>query len=323
MRMTHDGHLLRMPEGGVHALTDAITAERDLFVVTHMGLAEIEPDSWFLEIVGLVRAPIRLSLPDLMAMKRHEVVSVHECAGSPLTPLEPKRRVGNVVWSGVRLADVLALVGVRAEARYVWSEGLEWGSFAGLVDEPFVKDLPIEKARAPEVLLAVALNGEALRPDRGGPVRLVVPGWYGTNSVKWLGRMTLAAGRAPGPFTTRFYNDAAAGGLRPVWGIAPESIIVRPDPAAPPRAEVASRIEGWAWAENGAALVEVSVNGGVRWEEASLEAGDGFGWRRFSFDFMPMAGVHRLLCRCTDRRGAVQPADGARNAVHAVEIVIG
>jgi DMSO/TMAO reductase YedYZ molybdopterin-dependent catalytic subunit len=320
--MTHEGFFLRTPALGARALTERITPERDLFVVTHMGLAEVDPGSWWLDVGGLVERPLRLTLADLARMPQHDVTSVHECAGSPLAPTEPKRRVGNVVWSGVRLADVLDRAAPLAEAAFVWSEGLEWGEFAGLRGEPFVKDLPLAKARGAEVLLATAMNGAPLRPERGGPVRLVVPGWYGTNSVKWLGSMRLAAGRAPGPFTTRFYNDATPAGSVPVWGIAPESLLVAPADDESRAAHAPVTIRGWAWAEAGVARVEVSTDDGATWREATLEPRDGFAWQGFRAEWLPAPGQHRIACRCTDSRGVTQPASGARNAIHTVSVTV-
>jgi DMSO/TMAO reductase YedYZ molybdopterin-dependent catalytic subunit len=101
--MTHEGFKLVTPPDGVHALTERLTAECDLFLVTHMGLAAIEPETWWLDIDGLVDRPARLTLADLAGLPTVAVTAVHECAGSPLTPTEPKRRVGNVTWSGVPL----------------------------------------------------------------------------------------------------------------------------------------------------------------------------------------------------------------------------
>jgi DMSO/TMAO reductase YedYZ molybdopterin-dependent catalytic subunit len=319
--MTHEGFKLVTPPGGVHALTARLTAETDLFLVTHMGLAAIEPETWWLEIDGLVARPCRLTLADLAGLPRITVTAVHECAGSPLAPTEPKRRVGNVVWSGVPLASVLAQAGVRPSASFVWSEGLEWGSFAGMTGEPFVKDLPLSKV--PDALLATHLNGEPLSSDRGGPVRLVVPGWYGTNSVKWLGRLTLSDRRAPGPFTTRFYNDPGADGPLPVWGIAPESILVLPQPNGPKlQAGEPTVLSGWAWGECGVGTVEICI-GNDAWRPAELEPPDGFAWQRFSSSWTPMApGRYRLACRCVDLLGRGQPAAGARNAIHVIEVAV-
>jgi DMSO/TMAO reductase YedYZ molybdopterin-dependent catalytic subunit len=263
VRMTHNGYFLRVPERGVHALTSRITEEENVFLLAHMGLAEVNPESWQLQVEGLVRSPASLRLADLQTMPQHKVMSVHECAGSPLTPTVPKRRVGNVVWSGVRLMDILEQCGAAPEAAFVWAHGLERGDFADLKDEPYVKDLPLWKATSPEVLLATVMNGKPLSPERGGPVRLVVPGWYGTNSVKWLGRLTVADRRATGPYTTRFYNDPSPNRPQPVWGIAPESILVSPAPKEALTAGELVLIQGWAWAESGISNVEVSTNAGA------------------------------------------------------------
>ena len=116
--------------------------------------------------------------------------------------------------------------------------------------EWFVKDLTLARLAAGDVLLAYEVNGAPLPAEHGFPVRLVVPGYYGTNSVKWLWRLHLADRRAAGPFTTVLYNHEAgalevAAGLpprRPVWAIAPESIIVAPPPDAALAAGEPSRL---------------------------------------------------------------------------------
>jgi DMSO/TMAO reductase YedYZ molybdopterin-dependent catalytic subunit len=320
VRITHTGYLLRVPDRGVHALTEYVTDDDQLFVVTHMALIDVDPRAWSLRIEGMVENPCALSLDQILALPRHDVMSVHECAGSPLTPKEAKRRVGNVVWTGPRLSDVLDVCGLQSGAAYVWSEGLEWGEFAGIKDQPFVKDLPLEKARAPEVLLAVAMNGRPLRAERGGPVRLVVPGWYGTNSVKWVGKLTLSDTRAPGPYTTRFYNDPTPAGPRPVWAIAPECVVVSPADNALVPAGRRTDIEGWAWADAGVVRVEISVDAGQSWTVAALEERRDFGWQRFRHSWVPFAGEHHLACRCFDAHGVGQPATSERNEIHSIVV---
>jgi len=321
VRITRARYFLQTPDRGVHALTEYVTDDDKLFIVTHMAMIEVDAQEWALQIGGMVDRPCMVALEQILSLPQYEVTSVRECAGSPLTPLEAKRRVGNVVWSGARLSDVLDLCGVQSGASYVWSEGLEWGEFAGIEDQPFVKDLPIEKALAPEVLLAVSMNGRPLRPERGGPVRLVVPGWYGTNSVKWVGKITLADSRAPGPYTTRFYNDVTPTGLRPVWEIAPECVIVAPAANAVVGAGLTTKIEGWAWAAAGVARVVVSVDGGQNWITAAVDKRRDFSWQHFSLPYVFTAGEHRLSCRCFDIHGNGQPAAAARNEIHTIEIV--
>jgi len=140
------------------------------------------------------------------------------------------------VWSGVRLFTLIAECEPDPAARVVWSSGADHGVFEGDECGAFVQDLPLERVAA-DVLIAFEMNGSALRPENGYRARLVVPGYCGTNSVKWLGQLTLADTRATGPFTTRWDNDPilGAGGKptgasTPVGPIAPESVIVSPAP---------------------------------------------------------------------------------------------
>src|SRR2546430_2537837 len=132
-----------------------------------------------------------------MGYEKVSVTSVHQCAGSPMAPSEPTQRVCNVTWAGARLADILAECEPRPTARFVWSTGADYGEFSGGSVEAYVKDLPINRVKS-DALVAYEMNGAPLAPEHGFPARLVVPGFYGTNSVKWLTRMTLPEARAPG-----------------------------------------------------------------------------------------------------------------------------
>jgi len=148
-----------------------------------------------------------------------------------------------------------------------------------------------------------------------------VPGFYGTNSVKWLTRLHLADRRADGPFTTQLYNDPVDGGTRPVWEVAPESVIVSPAPDA----QVGARVDvwGWAWADGGVAKVEISTDGGASWREAELAGHHGWAWQKFRIAWRPERdGEAVLLSRATAESGAVQPAAGWRNSVYAVPVTV-
>lgn len=322
MQMTKKGFSFQGPHEGVHALKSWITPEDDLFLVTHMGFLEIAPRRWHLDVNGLVGNPIKLSLSDLQALPQREYMSFHECAGSPLAPTVAKRRIGNVIWKGVPLSIVLEKAKISRDASYIWTSGLEWGEYAD-VQEPYQKDLPIEKALSEEVLLALEINGQPLTPERGGPVRLVVPGWYGTNSVKWVGSITAARRRATGAYTTRFYNDPTASGMKPVWSVAPESVIVSPSPKDRLVADVPMNIWGWAWGDRQIQSVEVSVDGGGSWQCANVGPREDRSWQRFEWPWIPASGPHLLLCRCINEIGEGQPPSEARNAVHSVEIQVG
>jgi DMSO/TMAO reductase YedYZ molybdopterin-dependent catalytic subunit len=159
-----------------------------------------------------------------------------------------------------------------------------------------------------------------LDAEHGFPLRLLIPGFYGTNCVKWLSRLHLADARADGPFTTLLYNDPDGAGTRPVWQVAPESVIVSPAPEScvgPRDVE----IWGWAWADGGVAAVEVSVDGGRSWRAAELEPRSGWRWQKFHLSLDAGGeGETVLMSRAIDRQGKMQPASDWRNSVYAVKV---
>jgi sulfane dehydrogenase subunit SoxC len=232
------------------------------------------------------------------------------------------RRVMNVVWGGVRLSDILYRAGMLPEARFIWSFGLDHGTYEGHAIDNYAKDLPLARLDD-SVLIATELNGEPLPPEHGYPARLLVPGFYGTNSVKWLDRIVLADRRSDGPFTTALYNDPAPeGGTRPVWAVMPESAIVAPAPHAV-LGSGDTEIWGWAWGALPIAGVEISTDGGATWFAAELEPRRQFAWQRFSLRWRPeRPGPATIMARASDEAGAVQPPDAARNAIHRVEVEI-
>jgi DMSO/TMAO reductase YedYZ molybdopterin-dependent catalytic subunit len=307
-------------------MQDRLTHVEDTIVLCHLGLPRLTREDWSLAIDGLVARPRTLLFADITRYGKATVTSVHQCAGSPLAPLEPTQRVCNVTWSGARLADILAESEPCPSARFVWSTGADHGAFDGVSVDAYVKDLPVERVKS-DVLVAYEMNGEPLTPEHGFPVRLVVPGFYGTNSVKWLTRVTLAPARAPGPFTTRWYNDpvadarvAASGLTQPVWAIAPQSVIVSPAPDATVNAAKATEIWGWAWADCGVSRVDVSVDGGS-WQPAALEPAADRAWQRFTLAWTPIERrAATLASRATAASGEFQPAAGRRNAIYRVPV---
>lgn len=315
------------PPRRIHELRDFLTSEDDLFIKTHLGEPTVDVPGWRLSIDGLVERPLSLSIDELLQFPRVELTAFHKCAGSPLHPSKPSPDdVGNVVWSGVRFADVLAAANPLGTATFVWSSGLDFGSYRGAEPQHFYKDLPLERARRPEVLLATHLNGEPLTARRGGPVRLVVPGYYATNSVKWLFSIKLAAERAPSIFTTKYYNDRidrpdGTTATVPVWAIVPDSAIVSPAPDTTCRGDLT--VSGWAWGDDEIATAEVSLDGGQTWLSADLEPRVAYSWQAFRFDAKSLVpGRYRLLSRATDRSGRIQPIGGARNSSVPVDITI-
>jgi DMSO/TMAO reductase YedYZ molybdopterin-dependent catalytic subunit len=312
-----------------HQLRERVTRTEDVIVLCHLGVPQIAAEDWSLSIDGMVRRPTRLTLRDLLQKPRVTLTSIHQCCGSPFKPRIPTRRVCNIVWGGVRLADILAECEPDPSTRYVWSTGQDHGVFEGVRCEAFTKDLPIERAAA-DVLIAYEMNGAPLRPEHGYPARLVVPGYYGTNSVKWLSHLTLADRRASGPFTTRWYNDEVldasgrpTGQTTPVGPIAPESIIVSPAPDQVLGIGTDVEIWGWAWADGGVSTVEIAASDGPGNVLAKVEAPAGRAWQRFHAQWRPQhRGSHELRSRAASANGLVQPDAEARNAVHHVPIAV-
>lgn len=326
-KLEPQGYFRRIPLAP-HQLVEPVTPTRDAIVLCHLGVAQISPADWTLAIDGLVTRSGRITFDDLLRYPKFEILSVHECAGSPLTPTEPTRRVCNLRWGGVRLADILNECGPTADATFLWSYGADYGDFGGLTIDSYLKDMPLSRL-ADDVLIAYEMNGAPLPPENGFPARLVVPGFYGTNSVKWLTRLTLADRRADSPFTSRWYNDPIAdaaqttGLSRPVWSIAPESVIVAPAPDSTLDMDREHPIWGWAWSDSGIAHVDISTDGGNAWLPAVTEPRIGRGWQRFSLSWRPaQQGPIRLQSRAHNADGIGQPSAGARNAIRSVAVTV-
>lgn len=329
--MGRKGLVVRFPRRP-HQLTEAVTPLGGIFTLAHFGIPDIEGrQPRTIKIDGLVRRPIVLTLDDVMRRPKRTVVSVHECAGNPVEPTQALRGVADLAWSGADLRGILDEAGIEPAARFVWSYGVDHGEYEGTQSESYLKDLPLERVMAGDAILAYEMNGEPLTTEHGAPVRLFIPGFYGTNCVKWLYRMTIADQRADGPMTTVLYNDRSSRSdgskreapPRPVWEIAPESIIVAPAPDVELRVGEPVQIWGWAWAARGVARVEVSTDGGARYGRAKLDGREQWSWQRFSYEWIPAsAGKTTISCRATDSDGVTQPKADARNSIHEIAVIV-
>lgn len=340
-----------------HVLKDFITHDSLLFETIHMGPAVVDESKWLLVIDGLVQRPFAITLPQLKQFPRTTVTAFHECYGSPLMPPEKALwRIGNVTWTGVKLKTLLDIATPLPTASFIWSEGLDHGAFAGVEADRYQKDLPMDRARdsspCADVLVAYEMNGAPLRRERGGPVRLVVPGWFGTNMTKWLCRLSAQAVRAPSPFTTRWYNervvlsagvdgtsgeagDDVAVEVRPVWAVEPNSMIVDPPPdtrvllltgndAGGDSRNANVEVSGWAWSHDGVARVRVSANDGVdgSWVDADVAERVDYSWQAFRVKLALPVGKYGVVARATSRGGLEQPMRGRRNHVHRIGLEV-
>lgn len=325
VKLEPSGFYIRHPPEP-HILDEYITPDDQLFQTIHMGAAVVDQERWLLVVDGLVQRPFALTFDMLRKLPNRTVTSFHECYGSPLKPATTALwRVGNVQWTGVPLREILELAMPLPAASFVWSDGLDRGEFAGVKADRYRKDLPIAKAMSGEVLLAYEINGKPLSKERGGPVRLVVPGWFGTNSTKWISKISLQDHRATGPYTTIFYNEpdptGPEGTLRPVWAVEPNSMIARPQPGE----KIDSLdvlVQGWTWHHEPIRTVQLSVDEGKSWRDAVVGERVDFSWQKFSLVLQLEPGHHSVVSRAVSGEGAMQPLSGRRNHCHAVSFEV-
>lgn len=304
-------------------LVSRVTPTESIYVLAHFGVPRIEAADWRLEVAGLVARPLTLTLDAIKAFPKVEIESFIKCAGFPHDDTINTRAVSNAVWGGARLADVLEAAGVAPEARYLWAFAPDHGTYARWSAPRYAKDLPMDRAWAGDVLLAYEVNGEPLPATHGFPLRLFVPGFYGTNNVKWLCRLEAAAERVAHVFTTELYNDpvgpAGEGHTAPVWRAAPEALIVEPAD----RGEIAAGdidVWGWCWGADEIVAVDVSIDGGQSWRPARVTPRRQWEWQAFTAECTLPAGAHKILARARDAAGRVQPPRAARNAMHEIDV---
>jgi DMSO/TMAO reductase YedYZ molybdopterin-dependent catalytic subunit len=299
-----------------------VTPNRLFFVRNHFEVPHISVDNWRLQVDGCVNHPTTVSFEELNGLPERSVFATMECAGNGRSFLQQHVHgvpwgagaIGHAEWTGVPLRLVLQKAGLKPEACEVVFVGYDQGSEA---DHPemmsFARSLPLAKALDPDTLLAVRMNGELLEPSHGFPVRLLVPGWYGVASVKWLRRIEVIDHVFQGYFQTRKYTIQRQGaqGLETqvVGPMALKSEIIRP------RADEVlglgtNRLFGVAWGGSQAiAGVDISTDGGRTWNRADLLGPQApHSWTLWEYLWeVAEPGEHVLLARAVAGDGQVQP----------------
>jgi DMSO/TMAO reductase YedYZ molybdopterin-dependent catalytic subunit len=307
----------------------------------HFPAPHIDPAECRIGISGLVATPGIITLADLAAMPQRSLVVVLECAGhrrAELVPPTPGLQwgvgaVSEARWTGARLRDLLERSGVDPRAAEVVLTGADRGAFEGEGGRhPYARSLPLRKAIDPDTILAYEMNGDPIRAEHGGPVRAIVPGWYATDSVKWLERIHVSAHEFGGPFQANDYRFAAAGEPGPgarMERIPVHALITGPADGAS-LARGRTRIRGIAWSGGGAITrVDVCVDG-AGWEAAAVVDRAGlYGRALWEYDWDAEPGRHTLVVRARDASGAVQPDEPiwnrrgyAVNAVHRLAVAV-
>jgi sulfite oxidase len=309
------------------ALAGQVLTPVDAFYSRNHGpVPDLTPDTWELRVDGLVDQDLALSLKDLRHWFRHrtEVVTL-VCAGNRRAELLKVRpipgqvpwgpaTISTAVWTGASLADVLAATGPDPGVGHVAFTASDI-SPSVVPPQPYAGSIPLAKARSGEVLLAWAMNGRPLPRVHGGPVRVVVPGYIGARSVKWVGRITAQAQPSDSYFQAEDYRLLPADS-EPVPGrgisLGPlnlTSAILSPDdgaclPAGP------IDITGYALAgeRRTVARVDVSVNGGQSWAQAAVDDAPGpWAWQQWHTCLDLPPGPTEIIARAWDDTGATQP----------------
>jgi DMSO/TMAO reductase YedYZ molybdopterin-dependent catalytic subunit len=307
------------------------TANSRFFVRNHTRTPRIDPGSYRLEIFGdgldgapTADEPVSLSLDQLRDFAPYSLSSFLECTGNGRALFAIQQQmdvpgtpwllggIGMATWSGIRLSSVLRWAHLRSDARSVMATGLDDPYvYQGVDYGPVRRPLPVHKA-LDDCMLVLEMNGEPLPLDHGAPVRLLVPGWVGIASIKWLGQLEVSSRQLQSPWNTIWYR--MTGGAYPSDAPPLTDVPVRSTFELPWGARIAAgqpvTLRGRSW--SGSAPIErvdVSLDGGATWQTPQLSGPNRrYSWAHWQVRWVPPSiGTHELLARATDKRGRTQP----------------
>lgn len=317
VRSVHEQGVVRLPSSAASQtpladLYGTMTPNSLFFERHHAGRAEIDPAEHRLMVHGMVSNPMIYTMDDIKRFPSTSVIHFHECSGNSAGEWREESIADTVQtgfgllsqteWTGVPLKTVLAEVGADPTATWILAEGAD----AAGMD----RSIPMEKAMD-DALLAYAMNGEALRPGQGYPLRLVLPGWEGNANIKWLRRIEVGDGPWETREETSKYTDLMPDGTARQFTFVMEakSVITYPSGGHKLDGPGFYEITGLAWSGRGRITkVEVSLDGGETWQDAQLqEPVLPVALTRFRFPWEWDGSPARLQSRCTDETGYVQP----------------
>ena len=313
------------------ALAGPLTPADAFYSRNHGSIPQIDPSTWRLRVDGLVHRELDLFLADLQErfQPRTEVATL-ACAGNRRAGLMAVRdipgqtpwgpaAISTAEWTGVRLADVLAAAGPTPGAAHIAFTAPDVAQVAD-PPQPFGGSIPLRKALSEEVLLAWSMNGQPLPAAHGGPVRVVVPGYIGARSVKWVQSITALAQPSDNYFQAADYRllPPDADPTRPGQGFALgpvglTSAILSPDDGAS-MAAGPTDVAGYAFTGDGRAVVRVDVSpdGGQTWIQASIDDAAGrWAWQQWHATLDLPSGCREITARAWDDAGESQPESPA------------
>lgn len=327
------------------------TPNDQFFVRWHWAVIpeQVDVAAFRLIVRGQVNQVLSLSMADVLALPRVEMVAVNQCSGNSRGLFQPRiaggqwenGAMGNAKWTGVRLRDVLDHAGIKAGAQTVRFNGLDEPVVEGGPD--FMKSLDIDHARNNEVMLAYQMNGEQLPLLNGFPLRLIVPGWYSTYWVKMLSDIEVLSGPDENYWMKTAYRipDTPQASVKPnetgfktvpINRMVPRSFFTNVTDATIVKPGTSVPVRGIAFGGDcGVAKVELSVDSGQTWQATELDRDEGtYSFRRWTASVnAPATGALTLKVRCTNTKTTVQSAEAnwngggyMRNVVESVRLTV-
>ncbi len=323
-----------VPHNAEAALNDLVghwlTPVEHFFVRSHAPVPEVDLATFRVSVEGMVEQPLELSVGDLQEMPQTGTIATLTCAGNRRSEHSAVRTVagvqwkegaiGNAQWGGVRLADVLKRAGIKPGAKHIWFESIDQVK-KGDDTFGFGGSIPIEKAMAdhdgvPGALVTLRMNDQPLPPDHGYPVRMVVPGYVGARSVKWLGRIVVSDQPSPNHYLAGAYRVVTENTplawveSGPIYNYIMNSAICDPTAEAELRAGRAT-VRGYALPPgNGRTISKVEVSGddGKTWQAANITGQNvPYCWVLWQASLPVTSATSELIVRATDSEGLVQP----------------
>lgn len=308
----------------LEALRHDITPIGMHYLLIHFDVPHIDPESYRLEFKEGFEEPLSLSLSDIIDLPQLTLPVTMECAGNGRTGLSPRTHsmpwgyeaVGTSQWTGTLLAPLIERAKPKAGTVEVSFIGADCGFDKG-VEHQFGRSLTLEQIESLDAMLVHSMNGQALLPQHGSPLRLIVPGWYGMASVKWLTQINALSKPYDGyqqVNTYRYREHKSDPGL-PVTSIRVKSLMTPPgipDWVTRLRHLRAGPVEitGRAWSGNGTSITKVEFSHNEQWQEVELaKSQDKYAWVQWTYTWNAEPGEYVLRCRATDSLGNVQPLD--------------
>ena len=315
------------------------------YLLTHFDIPDVDMNAWKLEVDGLVGKPSTLSLDDIKALPPRTEVVTMECAGNGRALFSPRsvsqpwllEAIGTAEWIGTPLKGVLQTAGLQSEAVEILFTGFDQG-IQGEEVQYYQRSLTIEEATRDEVMLVYERNGRPLEPQHGYPLRLIVPGWYGMTSVKWLESIEAVSEPFNGyqMHASYRYAQTVDDPGEPVDLIRVRALMLPPGiPDFLTRTRLIDAgpvtLTGRAWAGRlGISRVETSSDGGATWSDARLgPQPPEFAWHAWTAGWNATPGRYTLMVRATDTQGNQQPVGPewniqgmGNNMVQTVDVIV-